>query len=677
MPPPARRPIELDPGTSVADAVSRAHDAATTRADAAGVDAAYRDAVRLAAGDPMLWAALAGDHVEKLRALGRATLALQRCNEYLSGAGASHVSLWVQRAEIRSALGDHSAAGADAVAIRTTLGSRPDSLTLDDNARLHRVEGLSAADQDDRDRAVGQLNTARRIFLGIGNRAGLAAIELDRLSLGVREGEEGAVSAVLSGAPSQTASDVRLRAMALRRQLRYEEALVVLLRGAIDHELDPALRWTVLYDLILLLRLIRQDGIAERLLPLLAEAGAVAADPAAVADAAARLSAEGAPSDAVCPQFDRRVQHARRLIIDGLLDKAESLIIELRSQARTDRDIATWHLAAGELELARYEIAGDRSFAQEAAGHLSKAAEHASMTALVEVRACALGLLGDAWDEFGAHEQAVDSWAEAHHLEERIAGRQITDEVRIGMLQAVPDEYDKRIETSAKRLRKRVADATATAVVTEASAATVVTDPGAATAVGEAIATTVDAMEASRGATILGRILPGEAGPARDLPRPSDLNGAWRWVEGIVRDLPLCQVVWIMHPTPDRVHHAILGQGLLHHTCVSSGRDHLTSAIDKLTSCWSDDESLEWSIADGQFDKQLDEVAAQVGIDAVIPKLPPRVRRIAIVAGDALSDIPFVAMKMPGAAEPLGIRFALSDLPCLSARLTLHRRACQ
>lgn len=37
-----------------------------------------------------------------------------------------------------------------------------------------------------------------------------------------------------------------------------------------------------------------------------------------------------------------------------------------------------------------------------------------------------------------------------------------------------------------------------------------------------------------------------------------------------------------------------------------------------------------------------------------------------------MSDIPFAAMRVPGGAELIGHRYALSDLPCLSARLPLR-----
>ncbi len=655
MPPFARSPIELEPGTPVADAVIRGREA-FARADAAAGDAAYHEALGLAAGSPTLWAALAVDNAAQLLASGRATLALQRCNKYLDEVGADRLALLLLRAEICSSIGDHSGAGADTAAIRTALSTQPNSVTPDDSARLHRVEGLSAADCGDFDRAAGHLDAARQIFLETGNQPGVAAIELDRLRLDVRQGKEPAVSEVLSGEPPQTVSDYLLRAAALRRQLRYEEAFQTLLRGIADHDPDPALRLPVLYELILLLRLLRRDVVAERLLPLLQQAVAATSDQRAGAAAIARLSAAGATSDVISPQFDRQVQHARRLVIETRLDEAERLLVALRSRARTDRDIATWHLAAGELEVARSKLSGARSFVQDAVGHFSRAADRASATALVEVRVCALRLLGHACARLDAHDRAAECWAEAHRLEEHIVARQVTDSIRIGMLQAVPGEYDDRISAAAAALGDRGAEATATSVAV-ATAAIVV------------------AMEAARGATILGRILPDEAGLARDLPGPGDLNGAWRWVSNMADGLPRSQMAWIIHSTPDRVHHAVMGCGLLYHTSVPSPRKKLTDAIDAHMTCWSNKDSLECSITGGEFAESLQEISAQVGIGAVIPKLPPHVRRIAIVAGGALSDIPFAAMTPPGGTEPIGRRFALSDLPCLSARLPLHRRS--
>ncbi len=647
MPPTTRHPLELQPGTPVAAAVTRAREA-FARADAAGFDAAYQQAVGLAAGDPTLWSALATNHAEGLRKLGRVTLALQRCTEYVD-VGPSHISLRLLRAQIRSSVGDHCGVGADAAAIRTALEGQPHLLPQDDSARLHRVQGLAAADMGDLDRAVNHLDAARRGFLEAGNHAGVAAIELDRLQIEVRQGDEPAASDVLSGEPPQTVSDYLLLAVALRRELRYERAFMVLWRG-VDHNIDPALGWHVWYELILLLRLMRQDDLAERLLPSLQAAAAVSADPTAAAAAVDRLSATEASRDALSPRFDRRVQHARRLIIETRLEEAESRLDELHPLAHTDRDIATWQLAAGELKLSRPELSESHPCTQAAVGHLTEAVTRASAAALVEVRVCALRSLGHAFDRLDADERAAECWAEAHRLEEHIAGRQISDEVRVGMLQAVPGEHDERIRAAAQKLNDRGPEATAAIVV---------------------------AMEAARGATILGRILPDEAGLARDLPRPSDLNGAWRWVSDVADRLPPAQAVWIIHSTPDRVHHALVGRGLLYYKCVPSGRKKLTAAVDALMACWSSDESLEASIKGGEFNASLKEIAAQVGIDAVVRRLrlSPHVRRIAIVAGGELSDIPFAALTVTGETEPLGLQFALSDLPCLSARLPLHRRS--
>lgn len=662
MTPPARDPIELEPGTPLADALDRGR-AAVARADVALADAAYRQAVGLAVGDTQLWPVLADDHVAALLQLRRPTLALQRCDEYVHQAGVNHVSLRVLRTEIRSSLGDHSGASAEAAAILSTLASQPDSLLPDEGARLHRVQGLATADRGDLDSAARHLGAARQIFLETGDQAGVAAIDRDLIRIAVWQGDEAAVSDVLSGQRPQTISDCLLLAIALKRQFRYQEAIQVLRQAAVDHDSDPALRWHVLYELILLLRMVRRDDAAQRLLPLMQEAAAVSADPAAAGEALARLSSGTAPSDVISPQLDRRVQHVRGLIAraeeddpDGttadLLDEAESTLVDLCPQARTDRDVSMWHLAAGELGLARYEFTGSRSFAQHAVDYLSTATDRAETAALIEVKAYALRRLGDACAELESDDRAVESWAQAHRLDEEIAGRQPTDDVRIGMLQAVPDEYDARIRAAAK-----------TAKVTGERGL-------------EGIAAVVVAMEAARGAMILKRILPSQAGLVRDLPRPSDLDGAWRWVCDIADGLPPAQVVWIMHSAPHRVHHAVMGRGLLRYASAASERHKLTDAIDAHMACWDSEELLELSITSGEFEDTLQEVAAQVGVSKVIPKLiPDHVRRIAIVAGDALSDIPFAAMTIAEGTEPIGLRFALSDLPCLSARRPLHRRS--
>jgi len=667
MPPAPRRPIELEPGTELAAAVTRG-STAFAQANAVRGDTEYRQAVRLAA-DRRLWSALVVDHVAGLLRLGADTRALQRCAEYLDEVGGNHLVLRLLQAECRSALADHAGVDDDVAAIRTVLRNRPDSLdtdypfTIDDEARLSRVAGLSAADRGDADLAAQELGNARELFLKTGNQAGVQAVDVDELLLAVRQGDEAAIDSALSEGPLKTAADRLLFAGALKQRLRYQEALNVL-QTIIDDGIDPALRFPVLWEQAVLLRLIRKDDAAEQLVPSLREAVRVAPDPEACYAAIARLSRDGEPSDAVSPVLGRRVQYARWLIISGRLDEAKSLLDELRSQARTDRDIAAWNLAAGELELARGKLVEERSFVQdavhqEAVRYFSAAVAHASTPALLDVRVDALRLLGRSYAWLRDDKRATECWAEAHRLEEDIAGRQITDDIRIRMIQAAPDEYDERIRVATEALDKRGPEGAAPIVV---------------------------AMEAARGAVILGRILPEQAGFARNLPAPSDLDAAWRWVRDMGDRLPRSQVAWLMHATPDRVHHAVIGRGFLHHASFAMSLHELTSAIDALMLCWRKDdprdgcprnagEVLEDSIENGVFTACLQKVAAKIGLDAVFPDLPSEVNRIAIVAGDALSDIPFAALTIPGHAEPIGFQYALSDLPCLSALMPLSQRS--
>lgn len=59
----------------------------------------------------------------------------------------------------------------------------------------------------------------------------------------------------------------------------------------------------------------------------------------------------------------------------------------------------------------------------------------------------------------------------------------------------------------------------------------------------------------------------------------------------------------------------------------------LTRAIDLLGRCWSTPSALEECIGNGRFDERLEQVAEQIGLDVVIPRLEAGVRRIAVVAG--------------------------------------------
>jgi hypothetical protein len=77
----------------------------------------------------------------------------------------------------------------------------------------------------------------------------------------------------------------------------------------------------------------------------------------------------------------------------------------------------------------------------------------------------------------------------------------------------------------------------------------------------------------------------------------------------------------------------------------------------------------------GEFEVRLSRVAALTGIGAVIPKIPARIRRIAVVAGGGLAEIPFAAVRLADGPDRICHRYALSDLPCLSALIPLRRRS--
>jgi len=130
-----------------------------------------------------------------------------------------------------------------------------------------------------------------------------------------------------------------------------------------------------------------------------------------------------------------------------------------------------------------------------------------------------------------------------------------------------------------------------------------------------------------------------------------------------------------MYATPERVHHAVVGRGMLRYTNVSVAAGRLADTVDELMAGWSMPAVLEESVRCGDFDQCLTRIGDQVGVHVMIPAVPLRVRRIAIVTGGVLANVPFAALALPDAPRPVGRRFALSYLPCLSARRPLHDRS--
>ncbi|WP_195905357.1 CHAT domain-containing protein [Parafrankia elaeagni] len=713
--------LRIPRGTPLSRAVEAgAH--ALREGNTAGIDTAYLTAVGLAAAagadaaagsadarEADLWVLLTADHLAALRQVGALSRGLQHAERYLAQASATGVDprqLLLERAQLRAATGDLRGAGADAAAVRAAGLRTP--LSVAARGRLRRMEALAAADAGDRATAIHLLDEAERDLRAAGDPT-FSIIEQDRMLLAVRAGVETEIAGVLAAPRPNTVAGQFQLALALRRQLHYEAAAQVMLALVRNPDLDEALRLPVYVELTTLLLAMRRDRDALALRPRLDEAATRWPDPAEATRWIARayatvpedLDRTGStagpttgPRAGTVVAFDRAVRHVQALIADGLLDEAQTALNRLQAggiggaggidgigaetlRAAADRDLALWHLTTGELHLARCRQNRQPRHAHAAVAEFERAVRHARRPGLAGIRARALRLLGEARHRLTEYDQAVRCWAEAHDIEEQIAGRQISDAVRVGMLQSVADEHDERIRLAAER------------AVPRGGPGEQGDERGAA-----AVASLVVAMEAARGAALLGRILPAEEGRLRQLPAPDDDASAWEWIRATANHLPRDQAVWLMHATPFRLHHAVLGRRQLYHVGVDCRRDELTEAVDELTGCWSG-EVLESPVGRDMFDAATARIAGLIGLADVLWRLPPRVRRLTLVAGDVLADIPFAALPTaagsvsggfragghravdthPDPALPLGLRIALSDLPCLSARRPLARRS--
>ncbi|WP_346134117.1 toll/interleukin-1 receptor domain-containing protein [Lentzea roselyniae] len=361
--------LEAEPGTPLAHAI-RAARAAARRGDVHGVDHAYTAAVRISR-------IIAHEHCATLLSLGAIGKAAQRCDEYLT---ADDTGLRVLRAQIRSAATDHAKATQDVRELRKR------DLTELQRAVLARVAALAAADRYDLPTAESELNAAERHFRRAGRTEHLEAIGNDRLLLDVRRASH---APRLDDPAPRTPAELLQRAAALRRDLRYEEALAQMTRCVTSYEIEPALRPAVLHELTVLLVMTRQAGAARRLFPLL-----VAARGPEV------LSQLPDATQTLSP--DRRLDQVRRLIAENELTAAESLLGEGNSPL--------WHLTAGELAYARGRL-------DQAARHFRQASARTDHT---ELKALALRKLGDTCADAGDEEQALQCWNEAHHADGRV-----------------------------------------------------------------------------------------------------------------------------------------------------------------------------------------------------------------------------------------------------------------
>lgn len=658
----------VDQGSPFALALAAAREAGE-RKDVEGMDTQYRRAVRLARGESVnLRTAVAVEHISRLRALGDSTRALARCEEYLAGHG-EDVRLLLLRIETKLTRGDYSRFDADLAAIHRIVGGRPAHQAAD--ALLSRLDGLAAARHGRLSLAMQHLRRARDGYAALGDNVAITVVDDDLRALIARRGAAAPNYSVR--APDLSPQARLTRSEELRVSGRYEEALHEL-DPILQGPLDPAARFFFLEAKVRLLRLLRADGEADDRMPSLYAAARASAQPEQNRLAAQRLDPANAGLGAPATP-GHTLPHIRRLVRAGRLADAERLLQAERPPAEPDdRHAAEWHLAAGELTLT-IAIAADHdrtpALVGQAVSHFQESARHAAAESLVAIRITALWLRGHAHAVLDDMNEAVEAWSAAHRLEESVAALQPSDRIRLRMLRGAPNEFDERI---------RVTDARAVELG----------DPRAAAAV-------VVAMEAARGAAILPHILPAQEPLDRDLPGPSDIAGAGRWIRRAVRGLPRSQIIWMLHATQDRVHHAFirrtLRQVLVRHVSVPYPRDvsvpcaldGLIESIVTLTLCWKDGPTLDAALLGRDFDRHVLDVAKKLGFEH-LPELPKDVERIAVVAGGELSEIPFALLPCPGeqmsALLPclaegmlIGHRYALSDLPCLSVLRPLHRRS--
>jgi hypothetical protein len=274
--------------------------------------------------------------------------------------------------------------------------------------------------------------------------------------------------------------------------------------------------------------------------------------------------------------------------------------------------------------------------------------------------------------------EALACWHEKHGLEEQIAGYQPSDAVRIRMLAAADNEYDLQIDVAADLKDDAVVDRKDDAVVDRKDDAA---RPYAASV--------VLSMEAARGATVLGAISPSGQLPVRDLPPPLDDSGAVdiggvdAWVEKIMASLPPNQLVWMLHATSEHLHHAVLWRGgrgaggFVRHERAVKTRDELNRAVGGLLAAIGVEgdamRAKSAGIDEQAIERAIDDISALVRPpQRLIGNLPAGVTRLAVVAGGVLADVPFGALTWPDDEAPLGLRFAVSDLPCLRAREPLE-----
>lgn len=648
--------IEVASGTALGQAIDRAQAAIEADAfDAA--EARFEDA--LAALDDnedaerlrrLIW----GDHVGALLNRNQPTRAARAATSYLADARTrgdrlAQYELQLLAAEAQASLGDWSHCEES---LRSLTTFAPELLGTF-QPRIERLRGLAAAEEGKWSSAYELLKCAHERFRAAGDTDGERVIVKDLQRLALTVGDPSILDDIVASEPEGTHEQL-VYARALRRDARFESAARVL-ETLLRTDLEPAWRFHVLHELVLLKQILGDQQAIERLLPFLREAATLTADPEqarATVEQLERWRSEGFTTSTV-HGYESELHRARAYIQTGRLQDAENLLRELRSEATSPRRVTYWMVAVGELEFSLSAAsAGDeaREHADQAVAYLARAAEMAWRTSMPQVYAGAVRLLGRAHAvlrrDFAAGRK---QWVHASRAEELIAHRLESDESRTRYLELLPSMSDELIDATA-------GDGDA-----------------------ENMAVQAVNLEEARGAAILSLILPTEVARVRELPLPTDPGACWRWSQKLSEQLPRDLAVWSLHCTPGYLVQTILGRAILRVARWKIDRAELIDAVDALKSVMRDRNLVQASVQGGgpdPFTQQIAMLSDKLNPKRVLKGLPARIERLAVVAGGALSEIPFAAL--PDGENTAGYlveRFALSDLPCLSAFVPMRQRA--
>lgn len=537
-----------------------------------------------------------------------------------------------------------------------------ESVARDCAPRLIRLEGLLACEAHQYERGEILLNQSLLIFAEIDHKSGCKTVRNDIRRLNLLVGDGSAVDEILTNSVPQTTYELILFARALQRDARYETAarLIEQHLAHLKDRLEPVWRFPILHELALLYDKLSDKDKVLSLLPLLKEAITTVADQAEAIASIQRLS--DCYSEGFTPtsgsSFEARIANVRSLIQNCKLADAENALNQLRKNANGLRLGAMWMLVAGELEFAlsmdeqtQYPLGhGKQSVAQ-----LHRAAKLAHEASLPNVLIQSNRLLGRVYEHiFQDLERANYYWSRAARTEELFAQRQETDRARIRLLEAAPTEFDELIDATASKVTvSRV----------------------------ELIAPVIAAIESARGAAILSQIRPADAKRMRDVPLASNAIECVEWVEKTRRRLPRNMAIWLLHATPTFLHHGLIAKNFLHWECVSIDRHQLSNMIEELGELWLNSPAeLEKIVINNpvSISGLLLKLSRTIEVEQIISALPDTISRLAIVAGDALGDIPFAALPYKSTEERksyLISKYALSFLPCLSAQHVMKVQA--